>query len=192
MTKNPVTLGVILFIITMLVFFIVYYFFGGADFFDTSMKVNAFILPLFYVSFAFMSVRYFWKNNNKINFKEAFRRAFIPMFVGGFFSMLSIFSFLNFVDPGAKDLLNYQYVQRQKSELDNEYHKAKQIIKDQKEKEELEKNYRNRLESFSEKNVAGKDMLTFTHFSAYFGAVLLFYIVISAFLGAFFRSRNSL
>lgn len=49
------------------------------------------------------------------------------MFVGGILSIVSIFSFLNFIDTDAKKLLNYQYVQRQKSELDKEYQSAKRF-----------------------------------------------------------------
>jgi hypothetical protein len=52
-----------------------------------------------------------------VSFKDAFKRAFVPMFIGGILSIFSIYAFLNFVDTDAKKLLNYQYVTRQKSEL---------------------------------------------------------------------------
>ena len=39
------------------------------------------------------------------------------MFIGGFLSMFSIFAFLNYGDTDAKDLLNHQYVERQKQSL---------------------------------------------------------------------------
>lgn len=192
MTKNPVTLGVKLFIITMLIFFIVYYFFGGFNFFDISLKVNAFLLPVIYCAVAFFSVKNHWQNHRGINFREAFKRAFLPMFVGGFLSMLSIFIFINFVDSGAKDLLNHQYLERQRTELNNEYTKAKAILKNDADKQDLEKKYRERLQSVSPERTKNLDMFAAKNFAAYFGAILLFYVVISAFLGAFFRSRNSI
>ncbi len=191
MTKNPLALGGILFIITMLIFFVVYYFFSGIDFFTVTMKVNSFILPILYCAVAFISVYRFWKFNGSITFKEAFRRAFIPMFFGGILSLTSIFSFLNFVDTDAKDLLNYQYVQRQKSELDLEYKKAKKILKHKEDVEELEQKYQERLTSFTPEEMKKKDMLTFKHFSVYFGAIFFFYVVISLFFGAFFKTRNA-
>ncbi len=191
MTKNPLAVGAILFIITMLLFFVVYYFFSGVDYFIISMKVNSFVLPILYCVFAFISVYSFWKFNGSITFKEAFRRAFIPMFFGGVLSMASIFAFLNFVDTDAKDLLNYQYIQRQKSELDTEYQSAKKILKHKEDVQELETKYQERLQSFTPEQLKGKDMLSMNKFSVYFAAVLIFYVVISLFFGAFFKTRSA-
>lgn len=191
MTKNPLSLGLILFILTMLLFFGVYYFFSGVHYFEISIMINSFLLPVLYCGFAFVSVYSFWKYNGKISFKEAFRRAFIPMFSGGLLSLCSIFMFLNFVDKDAKDLLNYQYVQRQKSELDAEYTKAKKILKHQEDIDELEQKYQERLQSFTPEKMKEKDMLTFQYFSVYFGAIFFFYVVISLFFGAFFKTRNA-
>lgn len=191
MTKNPINLGFILFIITMIIFFAVYYFFAGINYFDISLKINAFLLPVIYCGFAFFSVKEYWKQNGTINFKEAFKRAFLPMFVGGFLSILSIFIFLNYVDAGAKDLLNHQYIERQKSELVSEYTKAKSILKHDADKQELEKNYQKRLESFSPENLKNKDIFNAKFFLIYFSAIFMFYLVLSIFFGAFFRSRSA-
>ncbi|MBW8362322.1 MAG: DUF4199 domain-containing protein [Kaistella sp.] len=190
MSKNPVTLGIILFIITMLIFFTVY-FISGVSYFNTSLMMNAFLLPVLYCIFAFISVRTFWKEKGVINFKEAFSRAFMPMFIGGFLSIVTIFVFLNFIDKGAKDLLNYQYVERQKSELTNEYVKAKKILAKDQDIQELEQKYQERLQSFTPERIKNKDMLTASHFSAYFAAILIFYLILSLFFGAFFRSRSA-
>jgi hypothetical protein len=38
--------------------------------------------------------------------------------------------------------------------------------------------------------VKGKDMLTASHFSGYFAAILIFYVVLSVFFGAFFRTKT--
>jgi len=166
MTKSPVILGILLYAATMLIFFVVYFLFSGVEYFDTSLKVNAFVLPIFYALTAFWSVKSRW-NTHRMGFREAFKRAFVPMFVGGILSIVSIFSFLNFIDRDAKDLLNYQYVQRQKSELDKEYLSAKKILKHQKDIDELEQKYKEGLQRFDPKIVKGKDMLTASHFSGY-------------------------
>ncbi|MDR6923870.1 MULTISPECIES: DUF4199 domain-containing protein [Chryseobacterium] len=190
MTKSPSTLGILLFIATMIIFFVAYFFFSGINYFDTSLKINAFVLPLLYAGGAFWSVKSFWNKNKVVKFKDAFKRAFVPMFIGGILSIFCIYSFLNFVDTDAKKLLNYQYVQRQKTELDTEYNSARKILKHQKDIDELDQKYKERLPSFSPEAVKGKDMLTASHFSGYFAAILIFYVVLSVFFGAFFRTRT--
>jgi len=190
MTKSPSTLGILLFGATMIVFFVVYYFFSGVNYFDISLKANAFVLPLIYAGAAFWSVKSYWNNNRVVSFKDAFKRAFIPMFIGGALSIVSIYAFMNFVDPDAKKLLNYQYVTRQKAEMDKEYKSARKVLKHQKDIDELDQKYKERLPSFSPKAVKGKDMLTASHFSGYFAAILIFYVVLSLFFGAFFRTRS--
>lgn len=190
MTKSPSTLGILLFAATMIVFFAVYYFFSGVEYFDISLKANAFVLPIIYAGAAFWSVKTYWSSHKTVSFKEAFKRAFVPMFIGGILSIFSIYAFLNFVDTDAKKLLNYQYVTRQKSELDKEYTSARKILKHQKDIDELDQKYKERLQSFTPEAVTGKDMLTASHFSGYFAAVLIFYVVLSLFFGAFFRTRT--
>lgn len=190
MTKSSSTLGIILFIATMAVFFIVYSFFSGIHYFDTSLKANAFVLPLLYAGAAFWSVKSYWNNHRTVGFKQAFKRAFVPMFIGGILSIFSIYAFLTFADPAAKKLLNYQYVQTQKSELDKEYTSARKILKHQKDIDELDQKYNERIQSFTPEAVKGKDMLTASHFSGYFAAILIFYVVLSVFFGAFFRTRS--
>jgi hypothetical protein len=190
MTKSPTTLGIILFIATMIVFFVVYTFFSGVNYFDISLKANAFVLPLIYAGTAFWSVKSYWNTNRVVSFKDAFSRAFKPMFIGGFLSMISIYAFLNFADTDAKKLLNYQYVTRQKAEMDKEYESARKVLKHQKDIDELDKKYKERLPSFSPEAVKGKDMLTLSHFSGYFAAILIFYVVLSVFFGAFFRTKT--
>lgn len=189
MTKSPVTLGFILFGVTMLIFFVVYYFFSGINYFETTLSVNAFVLPALYTLTAFWSVKSHW-NKHKMGFRESFKRAFQPMFIGGFLSVVSIFVFLNFVDTDAKNLLNYQFVERNKSELVKTYNAEKSRLKSEKEIEELDKDYNKSIQSFNKEQVKGKDMLTASHFSGYFAAILIFYLVLSLFFGAFFRTKS--
>lgn len=189
MFKNTYFIGLLLFVATMLVFFSVYYFFNGVNYYNNSLIANAFALPVLYCGAAFLSVHYLWKRK-KLNFREAFQRAFTPMFVGGLLSVISIFAFLNFVDPGAKDILNHQFVERNRQELTEIYTKEKARLKSEEEKAALEKDYQRSLRSFSEDQVKGKDMLTFNHFAIYFAAILLFYVILSFFFGAFFRTKS--
>ena len=190
MTKSPTTLGIILYVATMIIFFVVYSFFSGINYFDISLKINAFVLPILYTLTAFWSVKSRW-NTHKMGFREAFKRAFNPMFIGGVLSIVSIFSFLNFVDTDAKKLLNYQFVKTNKDKLDETYKVEMSRLADEKEKEKLEKDYQKNLQSFNEDQIKGKDMLTASHFSAYFAAILIFYVILSAFFGAFFRTKNT-
>lgn len=190
MTKNSFALGIILFIITMIIFFTVYYFFGNVHYFDISLKVNSFVLPIIYGGIALYSVRSFWKSRHSVTFREAFNKSFVPMFSGGLLSVISIFLFLNFGDVEAKNLLNHQFVEKNKSELTSVYQKEKNRLKDKDKLADLEKDYQKSMQSFSPEIVKGKDMFTASHFSGYFAAILLFYLIISLFLGAFFRSRN--
>jgi hypothetical protein len=191
MKLNLVQKGLILFIITMIIFFVVYYFYGGLHYFDTTMLANSFILPLLYALFAFFSVRSIWKTENTISFKVAFKNAFLPMFIGGLFSILGMFVFLNFIDPAAKDVLNYQYVARQKAELNSEYSKSKKILAKKEDIADLEQKYQERLQSFAPERVKDKDMFTLKFFSLYFAAILVFDLIFAVFLGAFFRSRSA-
>lgn len=190
MTQNPVRYGLILFVLTFLIFLGVYYFYSGLHYFDVTMKMNSFVLPLLYALVAFFSVRQIWKKSHTINFKTAFRNSFLPMFIGGLLSILSMFVFLNYVDTGAKDLLNYQFTQTNKNELQQVYNKEKSRLKTQKEIDDLDKDFNASMQSFSPEQLKGKDVFTFKYFTYYFGAIFLFDVVFSFFMASFFRSRS--
>lgn len=189
MNKNVYVVGFVLFIITMLIFFGMYFFGMNVNYFNNSMLINAFVFPLIYTFVAFFSVNSAKKQQNYMSFRNAFGRAFKPMFLGGLLSILFMYFFLNFVDSDAKNLLNYQYVERQKSELNKEYQSAKKILAKDQDQKELDEKYRERLASFSPEMVKDKDMFTFRQFSYYFAAILVFYVILSTFFGSFFRSR---
>ncbi|KIA83533.1 hypothetical protein OA84_08485 [Kaistella solincola] len=192
MTKNIYTIGFVLFLITMAIFLGLYFFGMNTDYFNNSLLINAFILPVIYLGGAYVSVNSLRKAGIKMGFRDAFGRAFKPMFIGGLLSIITMFLFLNFADPIAKDLLNFQYIERQKTELEAEYAKASQFVKTPEEKAELDKKYQERKESFAPKMIEGKDMFSFRQFAYYFAAVLVFYIILSTFFASFFRSRTEL
>ncbi|SFI47852.1 DUF4199 domain-containing protein [Halpernia frigidisoli] len=191
MRLNIIQKGLMLFIITMIIFFLVYYFFGDLHYFDNTMMANSFVMPIVYALVAFFSVRNIWKKENTINFSLAFKNAFLPMFIGGFLSILSIFIFLNYLNTPAKDLLNYQYVSTQKAQLDEEYSKSKKILAKKEDIADLEQKYQERLQSFAPERVKDKDMFTARFFMLYFAAILIYDLIFSLFIGAFFRSRSA-
>ena len=189
MVKNVYGVGFLLFIATMLIFFSMYFFGMNVDYFSNSMLLNAFLLPAVYFAGAFLSVNAAKKEGVPMGFRAVFGHAFKPMFIGGLLSVVTMFLFLNFVDKDAKDLLNYQYIDRQKTELNNEYEKAKSTLDKPEEKAELEKKYQERLKSFSPEMIKDKDMFSFRQFTYYFGAIMVFYVILSVFFASFFRSR---
>ena len=192
MVKNVYAVGFVLFIVTMIIFFAMYFFGMNTDYFNNTLLLNAFLLPAVYLAGAYISVDSVKKAGIPMGFRDVFGRAFKPMFFGGFLSVLSMFLFLNFVDRDAKYLLNFQYIERQKTELNNEYEKAKSTMVKEEEKAELEKNYQARLKSFSPEMIKDKDMFSFRQFTYYFGAIMVFYVILSTFFGSFFRSRTEI
>lgn len=191
MFKNVYSTGLLLFAVTMAVFFGVYFFGYNTHYFITSLMVNAFVLPALYTLGAYFSVNSLKKQQPALGFRAAFGRAFAPMFIGGFLSMWSIFAFLNYADPEAKSLLNYQFVERNKKELTEIYVKQKSVLKNKAEIAELEKDYQKSMQSFSPEMVKDKDIFTFRQFTYYFAAVLVFYTILATFFGSFFRSKGA-
>jgi hypothetical protein len=188
MTKNVSGVGLMIYGATMLAFFAMYFFGMNTDYFNNSLLINAFVLPAVYLAGAYYSVNYIKKQGISMGFTDVFGRAFKPMFVGGILSILTMFLFLNFVDKDAKDLLNFQYVERQKIELKNEYEKAKFGMVDKEKIQELEKNYEMRKQSFSPEMIKDLDKFSFRWFTYYFGAIMVFYVILSVFFASFFRS----
>ena len=192
MTKNIYTIGFILFITTMVVFFALYFFGMNTDYFNNTMLLNSFLMPVLYLGGAYYSVHLLRKTGIRMGFADIFGRAFKPMFVGGLLSIMTMYLFLNFADPAAKDLLNFQYLERQKIEMDNEYNTAKPMLKTDEQKEELEKEYAQNKLRISPEMVKDKDLFSFRQFSYYFAAILIFYVILSTFFASFFRSRTEL
>jgi hypothetical protein len=64
------------------------------------------------------------------------------------------------------------------------------LMQEPEEKAELEKNYQARLQSFSPVMIKDKDMFSFRQFTYYFGAIMVFYVILSVFFASFFRTRG--
>lgn len=189
MTKNVFGIGLMIYATTMLAFFAMYFFGMNTEYFNNSLLINAFVLPAVYLAGAYYSIYSVKKQGVSMSFSDVFGRAFKPMFLGGLLSVLTMFLFLNFVDKDAKDLLNFQYVERQKTELKNEYEKAKIGMVKEEEMRELNKNYELRQKSFSPEMIKDFDKFSFRWFTYYFGAIMVFYVILSVFFASFFRSN---
>ena len=189
MLKNVYAIGFVLFIVTMIIFFSMYFFGMNTDYFNNSLLINAFLMPAVYLAGAYYSVHQLKNTGIPMGFRDVYGRAFKPMFFGGLLSILAMYFFLNFADPGAKDLLNFQYIERQKTELINEYTKAKTGLDNEEVSKQLDQRYKERLQSFSPEMIKDKDMFSFRQFTYYFAAILIFYVILSTFFASFFRNK---
>lgn len=192
MTKNPVIIGLVLYGITMLLFFGVYYFFANANYWDTSMKINAFGLTFIYGITAFIST-YRLRKGTRITYPQAFKQSFVTLFVGGFLSMASMFLFLNYVDTSARDLLNYQYIQTelnnleeayQKQKIDAAHHKDPNVVVD------LEKSYKEAKEAREIALKEKRNYFSLEFLGKLFGGILLFYLLLSIIIAAFLKNKK--
>jgi hypothetical protein len=186
------SIGFVIFIVIISVFFITNIFFRNVDYYKNSIVLSAFFVPIIFAFGAYFSVAAYKKFKGKLSFKEVFGRAFLPMFFGGFLSIFSIFSYINFADKNTKDLLNYQYVESFKTSLEKEYSKAKQIVKPESEEmQELEKKYTEGKLRISEKEKKNEDMFSFKYFLYIFAGYCAYFLILSVFFGSFFRTGSS-
>ncbi|MHA6697627.1 DUF4199 family protein [Chryseobacterium sp. A321] len=191
MFKNVYTTGFMLFIVVMIGFFITNIFFRDINYYRTSITLSAFFLPFVFALGAFFSVTTFVRNSEKVSFKEAYGRAFMPMFVGGLLSIASIFVYLNYVDKDSKDLLNYQYIESFERSLDEEYNKGKNVFKPESEEmKDIEKKYAQGKQRIENKRQVGEDMFSMKYFGYVFAGYCAFFLLFSLFFGSFFRTRT--
>lgn len=191
MKKNVYVIGLIVFIIVMIVFFVTNIFFRNVDYYKNSMLLNAFLLPFLFAAGAYYSVTTFSRWKKIISFKEIYGRAFIPMFTACLLSMASIFTYITFVDTDTKDLLNHQFIESYRDSLQEEYTKGKQMIKpNTKEMKELEEKYAEAKIRLQHKIDRKDDMFSFRYFAYAFAVYCVFFLLLSIFFGAFFRTKT--
>lgn len=192
MVKNVYAVGLVIFAVIMVAFIITNIFFRDVNYYHTSILLSAFLLPLIFAIGAFVSVTSYSRFKKVITFKEAYGRAFIPMFVGGLLSVFSIYAYISFVDKDTKDLLNYQWMQSYKTSLEDEYSKAKAMIKpDSPEMKELETKYAEGKLRIIEKEKKKEDMFTAKNFGYVFAGYCVYFLILSLFFGSFFRTKSS-
>lgn len=192
MTKNPLAVGLGLYLATMLVFFTVYYFFANANYWNTTMQVNAFGMTFLYVLGGFLSVLWL-RGDGKITYPQAFKQSFVTLFVSGLLSVLSIFAFLNYGDTDARDLLNHQYIQTELNNLDEAYAQKKveaANLKDQTKIKELETDYKNAKEARVVAQKENRNYFSFQFLSAVFGGFMLFYLLLSIIIAGFLKNKK--
>ncbi len=191
MTRNVYAIGFMIFIVIMAAFFITNIFFRDINYYRNSITLSAFLLPFIFAVGAFISVRSYSKWKKKLSFKEAYGRAFIPMFVGGLLSVVSIFVYINYFSKDTKDLLNHQYIESFRTSLDDEYSKAKKILRpNTPEMEDLEKKYAESKVRIAEKESKNDDMFSAQYFGYVFAGYCAFFLILSLFFGSFFRTRS--
>lgn len=191
MGRNAYVVGIMVFIVIISAFFVTNIFFRNIDYYRNSIMLSAFLVPLVCAFGAFYSVTTYsrWKKN--ISFREAYGRAFIPMFIGGLLSILSIFLYVNFVDGDTKDLLNHQYIESYRTSLEDEYGKAKKIVKpNSPEDQNLEKKYAEAKVRVAAKTQKKEDMFSAKYFAYVFAGYCVFFLLLSLFFGSFFRSKT--
>ena len=191
MTKNPLNVGFILFAITMLTFFIVYYFFANANYWNTTMQVNAFGMTFLYVLAGFAST-YWLRQGARITYPQAFKQTFVTLFTGGILSMLSIFLFLNYVDTDARDMLNHQHIESELTKLDESYNKQIKEInpKDTEKIKSLNDEYKKMSIGINGAKNQNINYFSFSFLSAIFGGVLLFYLLLSIVIAGFLKNKK--
>lgn len=191
MFKNIYVVGLLIFIAIISAFFITNIFFRDVNYFKNSMLLNAFLLPFIFAIGAFISVTTYSRWKKVLNFKEAYGRAFIPMFFGGLLSVATIFFYISYVDKDTKNLLNYQYIESYKQSLEDEYGKAKKMLKPESaEMLDLEKKYAEGKVRIQEKIKKNEDMFSAKYFGYVFAGYSAYFLILSLFFGSFFRSRS--
>lgn len=191
MFRNAYVVGFMIFVAIILAFFITNIFFQDVNYYKNSIMLNAFLVPLIFAVGAFLSVTTYSRWKKKLNFKEAYGRAFIPMFIGGLFSVITIFLYITYFDKDTKDLLNYQYIESYKNSLEDEYTKAKQIIKpDSEDMKEVERKYAEAKIRIQEKVKKNEDMFSLKYFAYVFAGFNAYFLILSLFFGSFFRTRS--
>jgi len=194
MTKNPFKFSLVLFAITLLLFLGVYYFFANENYWQTSVSINSFVLPILYAVVTFLAVKSYRDDlGGRITFRQAFQRSFLTLFVGGFLSLFSIFLFLNYVDSNARDLLNYQFVQIQENKLEEA--KATQLsdiekMQDASKKEEFLQKYKDYKLGIEAAKKNKTNYFSLRYLSGIFGVFILFYLFLSIAIAAFLKNKK--
>lgn len=183
-----ISLGI--FVIANAIFFTLYLLMD-INFYQNLVNVGAFALPAIFTIGALTSVFLQKKKKGTIGFREAFKNSFMPMFIGGLLSFVSIGSFVNYGDENVKQVLNYQFRESFKNSLEEEFVKAKSIIKPKSEEyTELLKKYEEAKQRIQYEQEHKKDMFSPAYFSFIFAGYCLFFLILSIFLGTLFRTKS--
>ncbi|GEM_PF-165518 len=192
--ESPVNVGLVLFAATMILFFVAYYFFADVDYYLTTVKMNAFVMPFLYAGGAMLSV-FAYRKKHLISFPEVFRRAFVPMFIGGLLSLISIYIFFNHVDTDARDMLSRQGIQTYVESARTEYEGAKKLNREggktgSEEDRELDERYKAITEGMATDEVQNFNYFSPRYVMGFFALLCLFYLTLSLVFAAFFKTKK--
>lgn len=162
--------GIILALLTITLFLAVYFFGFNDNYFLTTVKVNAFILPTLYLGFIVFHIVKMGKNG--IYFKDVFQFSIGTLVISGTLSLVFIFMFLNFIDEEAKNVLLQQH-------LDIKYKNA-MVVEDAKQREMLLKTVKNNAVNF----------FSLKWFFYFLSGLYFCYLIISLFLAKMLKNKN--
>ena len=191
MFKNVYQTGFLLAAVILLIYFITLYFFQDVHFYRNSILINAFLLPTLFAVAAIGSVVTYKNFKGNISFREAFGRAFLPIFTAGLISLSVIFVYITYINPETKVLLNHQYIESYQNGLEEEYAKAKSMVRPGSgEAIELEKKYAEGKLRIAAKKDAQEDMFSLRYFLMVFAGYNVFFLLLSLILSSFYRTRS--
>lgn len=123
--KKVIQLGLVLFLLNMAIFFLLFFLFSTqgsiseANYFHYSVIICCFILPVIYAGVGFYS-SYSSAKIEPLHFGLIWKLTFMPMFIGGLLSLISIFVFFNTTGSWAEDSLQRGWYEFKLSNLDPE------------------------------------------------------------------------
>ncbi|MDO5654845.1 MAG: DUF4199 domain-containing protein [Flavobacteriaceae bacterium] len=181
MLRNTIWRSTIyLFLLAMMVFFIVQFFFKDQNYFQisdfqyilTTGVSNSFVITtLFAIVAAYNMLK--WDGNKSSSFWNIFKLSFIPGVLAGFFTLISVFAWYEYVDPAGIEQLKTEY-------LDYSLLQAK----DNEAYEEVEK-------VVNSKEVRGTNLLSFRTFTLILGIVIFFNLSLALMVTFLWKIRNS-
>lgn len=174
--QKTIQLGVLLAFVTLVLFFGLFIVFSTqgkmseAQYFNYSALANCFLMPIVYAGFGFYNV-YTSAKVQPLTFSQAWKKTFLPMFIGGLLSLGAIFIFFNTSGSWAEDSL-------QRGWLD--------LILANPNPEFMEKNGEivQGMEDLSNNMFSGRVFLLS------FSTILFFYFLISTIFAIFIKNRR--
>lgn len=175
-SRLTLKLGGLLFFITMLLFLTLFFVFSTngniseAEYFNYSSLINCFVMPALYAGVGFYSA-FSAAKKNPLTFGQGFKRAFVPQFIGGLFSLIIIFIFFNTVGSWAEDSLQRGWYSLIESNPNEEFMKKNGSFVD------------------GMKDLS-YNMFTFRTFTITLMTILFFYVIISTIFAVFLKNRK--
>lgn len=175
-SQKSFRIGISLFMITMLLFFLLLFVFSTqgrmteAQYFNYSVMISCFLLPVIYAGFAFYNI-YGEASIRPLGFRHIWRLSFLPMFIGGLLSLAAIFVFFNTSGSWAEDSLQRGWYDLMTANPNPEF---------------IEKNP-DLVKAMSDPN---NNMFSWKVFFISFSVILFFYFLISSIFAMFLKNRR--